>query len=848
MSRAIRVSWFRFRATLGARWGTYLSVILLICLVGGVAMGAVAGARRTQSAFPTYLADTDSSDLQVQASTGNTNFTVTQIEALAHQLAQVPGVTHIALAPNLLVIPLGSNGRPVPSAVNSDNVSAIGSENGAYFHQDRVTVTAGRMANPADPDEMVATAPAARLSGWHVGQTVHFGAYSTAQIAADNFNFITTKPAHRFSAVLTGLIVLPSQVVNDDVDRYPTYVLMTPARTRILRDSEIFPIFGLRLAAGSGGVARAEQAIIRLLPRGTTYTFHVTAVAEAQVERASKPEAIALGVFGGIAALAALLIAGLAISRALAADDDDLDVLRALGADPTTMTWVAIVGLLAAVVIGVVLAAVVAVALSPLAPIGPASQVDPAPGLAFDWTVLGLGIAVLVLVLGTLTVGLAYANAARRRRSHGADAVERPSAVVNAALRSGLPVTAVTGLRFALERGRGRTAVPVRSALVGSVLAVVVVVTTLTFASGLHTLVSRPPLYGWNWSYAISSPGGSQVPPVVGRTLDRDHDVAAWTGYSFAGVQIDGQTVPVLLARAGADLSPPILSGHALDADHQIVLGAATLSALHKKVGDTVEVTYGSPHDFPVYVPPTRLTVVGTATMPAIGSSGTLHPSMGTGAMISPTIEPLKFRQAINSPDTNLDGPDIVVVRLRPGVPASAGLASMRQAAGAATKVMAADAQGQGDTYSVLSVQRPAEIVNYQSTGATAGILAAGLAVGAVVALGLTLAVSVRRRRRDLALLKTLGFVRRQLAVAVAWQASVAAVVGVVVGVPVGIALGRWLWDLFARDINAVPVPSVPAAQIVLVAVGALVLANLVAAVPGRVAARTRTALVLRAE
>jgi predicted lysophospholipase L1 biosynthesis ABC-type transport system permease subunit len=223
---------------------------------------------------------------------------------------------------------------------------------------------------------------------------------------------------------------------------------------------------------------------------------------------------------------------------------------------------------------------------------------------------------------------------------------------------------------------------------------------------------------------------------------------------------------------------------------------------------------------------------------------------MGTGAMISLSIEPPKFRQAINGPDPdpNLEGPDIVVVRLRPGVPASAGLASMRRVAHTATTTMAADAQGQGDTYTVLGVQRPAEIVNYTSTGATAGILAAGLAVGAVVALGLTLAVSVRRRRRDLALLKTLGFMRRQLAVTVAWQASVAAAVGVIIGVPVGIALGRWLWDLFARDINAVPVPSVPAVQIALVAVGALVLANLVAAVPGRVAARTRTALVLRAE
>ena len=140
----------------------------------------------------------------------------------------------------------------------------------------------------------------------------------------------------------------------------------------------------------------------------------------------------------------------------------------------------------------------------------------------------------------------------------------------------------------------------------------------------------------------------------------------------------------------------------------------------------------------------------------------------------------------------------------------------------------------------MLGVQRPAEIVNYQSTGATPGVLAARLAVGAVVALGLTSATSVRRRRRDFALLKTLGFTRNQLAVTVAWQASVAAFVGIVAGVPVGIALGRWLWDLFARGIYAVPEPSVPVFEVVVVALGALVLANLVAAVraawrPGRV-------------
>jgi hypothetical protein len=591
-----------------------------------------------------------------------------------------------------------------------------------------------------------------------------------------------------------------------------------------------------------------EKEIIGLLPPGTTYTFHVTSVAEGQVERSSKPEAIALGVFGAIAALAALLIAGLALSRAVGTQGEDLDALRALGADPVTLTWDAMFGLLGAILLGALLAVGVALALSPLAPIGPASQVDPSPGIAFDWTVLGPGIVVLILGLGALTVALAYRTVARRRLSQRSEAIERGSSVVNAAARAGLPASAIAGLRFALERGHGRSAVPVRSALVGAALAVVVVVTTLTFASGLSTLESHPALYGWNWNYAIDSAGGNSVPPAAARLLTHDPDVAAWAGYNFAGVEIDDQTVPVLLSQTHAGLNPPILSGHALDANNQIVLGAATLAALHKRVGDIVSVSYGSPKDSPVYVAPTPLRIVGTATLPAIGESGTLHPSMGTGAMISRGIGSPAFKKAISQPDPNLDGLDVDVVRIRQGVTPAAGLASLQRIAKTANKVMAADPEGQGDVYQVVGVQRPAEIVNYQSTGATPGILAAGLAVGAVVALGLTLAASVRRRRRDFALLKTLGFTRYQLAATVAWQASVAAFVGIVVGVPLGIALGRWLWDLFARGIYAVPQPSVPVLEVVVVALGALVLANLVAAVPGRMAARTRTALVLRSE
>jgi hypothetical protein len=71
---------------------------------------------------------------------------------------------------------------------------------------------------------------------------------------------------------------------------------------------------------------------------------------------------------------------------------------------------------------------------------------------------------------------------------------------------------------------------------------------------------------------------------------------------------------------------------------------------------------------------------------------------------------------------------------------------------------------------------------------------------------------------------------------------------GALVGVPLGIALGRYLWDLFARQINVIPEPSVPVLIVVLVVVGALVAANLVAAIPGRAAARVPAAALLRAE
>jgi putative ABC transport system permease protein len=110
------------------------------------------------------------------------------------------------------------------------------------------------------------------------------------------------------------------------------------------------------------------------------------------------------------------------------------------------------------------------------------------------------------------------------------------------------------------------------------------------------------------------------------------------------------------------------------------------------------------------------------------------------------------------------------------------------------------------------------------------------------------LASSTRRRRRDLAILKTLGFTRRQVRHAIAWQATTIAAIALLIGLPAGIAAGRWAWRVFAAQLGVLPEPAIPLATIVIAIPAAMALANLIAAIPGRAAARTQPATVLRTE
>jgi len=837
-ANATRVGWFWFRANFVRRWMNYLTIVVLVGAIGGLALGSVAAARRTQSSYNTFLASTNPSDLTMTIYAPN----------IAPELARLPLVKHVGIASLSVNAFPAKNGQPTfPKPLDNGTVLSTGSLVGEYFSEDRVALVAGHIPNPSKANEFMADTLAAKAMGWHVGEYVHFYFYTDAQADVASFN-VKTKPTVNLVMHLVGTVVPNDDVLLDQVDQLPEALIFTPALTRqVVNNKTHYNVYALQLDHGVRDISTVEREIIGALPPGTTYDFHVNSAVAAEVNRSLEPETISLGVFGLIAGLAALIIAGGLIARGLQREGDDIAILRALGGTPSMAATASAIGPLAAVVIGAGLAVIVAIGLSPLSPIGPVRAVYPDGGFAFDGPVLGYGFLLLIIFLSVITLGLLLRRA-RRVASH----VRRLSAPQGSragrwASDIGLPVTAVVGIRFALEPPGERDAAPVRSALVGAMLAVMIVVTTLTFGSSLSTLVSHPSLYGWNWNYAITT-NGNGVPPQAARLLSLDPYVAAYSGDNFANAQINGVTVPILLTTHNAKVTAPILSGHEVRGPDQIVLGAETMQQLHKHIGQSVTVTYGTKKDYPVYVPPTSLTIVGTATLPAIGGTLTLHTSMGIGAMVPLSVEPAAFTKYLHNKIVALDGHSVEFVRLRKGAPPTLALASLRKIARYGQQLVDKTPNGGGSSTFVQSVLYPAEIENYRTIGIIPDLLALALAVGAVVALGLTLIASVNRRRRDLALLRTLGFTGRQLLSAVAWQASVAGAVGAIFGIPLGILAGRWLWTLFANNIYAVPRPTTPFIPLLIVAFAALVLANLVAALPGRSAARTSAAQVMRGE
>jgi ABC-type antimicrobial peptide transport system permease subunit len=179
-------------------------------------------------------------------------------------------------------------------------------------------------------------------------------------------------------------------------------------------------------------------------------------------------------------------------------------------------------------------------------------------------------------------------------------------------------------------------------------------------------------------------------------------------------------------------------------------------------------------------------------------------------------------------------------VSLRPGLAVGRVSAALTKAIAAAVP----DAAG----YSLDPAELPTEITEIKSVRTLPLVLAGFLALLAVAAVGHALATAVRRRSRDVAVLRALGMTQRQSRAVISTQATVLALVGLILGIPLGLAVGRSVWRVVTETLPVQYISPWADLAMVLVAPVALVLANLLAAVPGRRAARMHVAQILRTE
>jgi ABC-type antimicrobial peptide transport system permease subunit len=147
-----------------------------------------------------------------------------------------------------------------------------------------------------------------------------------------------------------------------------------------------------------------------------------------------------------------------------------------------------------------------------------------------------------------------------------------------------------------------------------------------------------------------------------------------------------------------------------------------------------------------------------------------------------------------------------------------------------------------------LGPTTPTGLVNFGEAINFPLIFGVLLAIFGAATLVHLLVVSVGRRRHEVGLLKAIGFVNRQVAAAVFWQATTVALVGIVIGTPVGIVIGRAVWDAFAVNLGVVPFPVLNTGLLAELLVCVLAGTVLLALGPAIFAARSRPGQLLRAE
>ena len=417
---------------------------------------------------------------------------------------------------------------------------------------------------------------------------------------------------------------------------------------------------------------------------------------------------------------------------------------------------------------GAVGAVVLATALSPFTPVGEARLAEPSTGISFAALIILLGALATVIVVLALGIWPA-ARAAFPLRSDDAAVMRKPSVVVGGLTAVGVPPSMLIGVRNALQRRASGATVPLGTAFLGTVLAVIALTGTAVFGSSLSHLTATPSLYGDNYRLTFTVIPGLPDPALL-QHVEHDDAVDVIMRALAGQVSIDRTTVGALAVEPlRGPLPLSTVKGHLPHEDGQIGLGAATMRQVHAHVGSLIKVTVSTPTGGRRTEP---FRVVSQIPLPVVGG----YVGLGNGALFT------------------VAGYEATVCPTGSGREGACRQEVAGATLGAIVTNMVSGARGDAavthflDTYpeyASLPVT-PTSLINFGEAVNFPLIFGAIVAIFGAATLAHLLVASVSRRRRETGLLKVLGFTNRQVISSVAWQATTLTVVGVAVGVPLG--------------------------------------------------------------
>jgi hypothetical protein len=797
------------RCEIRRRWPGLLVLAVLVALTGGVTLTAVAGARRTASSFDRFLDVSRNDDVTVFADDVR--------PADVDKLRKLPGVEELGYARGMLLV--GPNGQFLAAGGALDEV--------IFRDIDRLRILDGRPVRPGATDEVVIGEPLARVNGLHVGMLLNLKSYSPAQSSGLRQRGDVGKPeGPQLRLRIVGISRSPGDLSLQGSDGgvlLLSKALVDKYGTRI--GTYAGPHAGVllvRVHDHAAGVPQFLDQVRTVLPKGS-FDVDPTALSVGGVQESIDLLAIAVLALGVATATAGLIALALVLSRHTSLIAARQAPVRDLGLPRRARASAIAAPVLLAVALGTAVAMALAWVASPLLPIGVAREAEPHPGIHFDVLVLPLGALTIILIVGGIVAVQAWRAAGAQIPEH---TVLRPSLLTRALENVGLAPPARIGVRMALERRSGRTTIPVRSSLIGAGVAVLGLVAVAVFGASLQHLHDTPSAYGRPWDVRVADTRTEQLRPndpcgPVRTRLTNDSDAEVIANACTVDIELNGRAIGAFgMTPVRGAITPTVLAGRAPRRADEVALGTKTVQALKLRLGDHVTArTRSGAFEY---------LLVGKVAVPGLSDPQ----AVADGAVLTGDGVDRLVRQDENGTSSYL------LVRFRSGVDKSS----------AAARIRALPGIGRFQEPGVVAVAVPLEVERLEQIHRMPLLLGAFLALVGAIAIGHLLVTSVRRRRRDFAVLKSVGFTRRQILATVSWQASTIAAAGVLVGLSLGLLVGTLLWHAIAHQVGVLAHAEVPAELLAAIGLSTFLIVNIIAAFPARSAAHTQPAVALRSE